>query len=346
MGEDKRFEKEIESQKSKPPLEVSSEEEFSALTEQIDSELANEGVKISARPLKAGMRLSKRYNVALNACPPRRAPQPGSFEPLEISIRIHDWMERRYGEKIKVPFQIGRVVMPLRGALYIINCPTTFGTVQFVCEPHNFGQARETLGTKAPPICNMVDLIEDLTADFARSLTAEEIIKVGVAFVIGMGAYSALRAINEVTYVREAAGDLDAAVFHLMEHKPQPGLSKWASLQAVEKLIKAYITCKRGSVQRKHNLQELADYAVTLGLSAPPKQYLADVQCPAVVRYGEVAVSVEEAAKAHLISLELCEVAAQCIGIALHRKMPVIPEPKVDGISLNQFLQKYATVEA
>ena len=57
----------------------------------------------------------------------------------------------------------------------------------------------------------------------------------------------------------------------------------------------------------------------------------------------KVAVSVEEALKSHLISLELCEVAAQCIGIALNRKMPVIPEPQVDGMSLSKFLQKHAT---
>ena len=39
-----------------------------------------------------------------------------------------------------------------------------------------------------------------------------------------------------------------------------------------------------------------------------------DVQCPAGVRYGEVAVSIEEACTAHLISLEVCEVSAQSIG--------------------------------
>jgi hypothetical protein len=189
----------------------------------------------------------------------------------------------------------------------------------------------------------MVDLVEDLTADFARSLTAEEVIKIGAAFVIGMGAYSALRVINDVDYVREAVGDFDAAVFHLVDHQPQPGLSKWASLQAIEKLTKAYIAQKGGTVRFIHSLQRLTDQAITLGLPAPPEQYLADVQCPAGVRYGEVAVSVEDALKAHLISLELCEGAAQCIGIALNRKMPVIPEPQVDGMALRKFLQKHAT---
>ena len=327
-----------------PPLVISSEEEFSSLVEDIDREMAAEGIKIPAPPFIAGLKVAKRYGVVLNACPPQRSPKPNCFEPLEISIRIHVWFEQRYGERVKVPFHIGRVVLPLRGALYLINCPTAYGTVRFVCEPHSFGQKRETIGVDEPPPCNMVDLIEDLTPDFACSLTGEEVIKIGVAFVTGMGAYSALGVVSDVEYVREAVGDFDAAVFHLMEHRPQPGLSKWASLQAVEKLIKAYISQRGEAVRRTHSLQGLYDQATSLGHPTAPQQYLTDVQCPAGVRYGEIAVSVEEAVKAHLVSLELCEVTAQCIGQVLNRSLPVIPEPEVDGMPLSEFLQKHVKI--
>ena len=188
----------------------------------------------------------------------------------------------------------------------------------------------------------MVDLVEDLTPGFACSLTAEEVVKISVAFVTGMGAYSALRVINDVEYVREAVGDFDAAVFHLVEHQPQPGLSKCASHLAVEKLVKAYISQKGGKVKYIHPLQKHFDQAANLGLPTQPKQYLEDVECKPGVRYGEIAVSEEEAIKAHLISLEICEVVAQYVGLALNRKMPVVPEPQVDGMPLSQFLQKYA----
>lgn len=343
MNDDIILDKEAEAPKPKPVLEISSEEEFLLLMEDIDRELASEGVEITARPFMAGMRITKRYNVILNASPPLRALISGSFDTLEISIRVHDWIKQRYGRRIEVPFHIGRVVLPLRGALYLINCPLTYGTVQFVCEPHTFGQARETVGANIPPICNIVDLVEDFTLDFAHSLNVQEVVKIGVAFVTGMGAYSALRVINDVNYVREALGDFDAAVFHLMERQRQPGLSKWASLQAVEKLLKAYIYQKGGTVKLTHSLQKLSDEATALGLPAPPKQYLEDVQCPAGVRYGEVTVSLEEAVKAHLISLEICEVPARYIGIALKRDMPVVHEPRVDGMLLNRFIQKHTT---
>jgi hypothetical protein len=330
------------SRNRKPPLVISSEEEFISLMEDIDREMVAEGIKITARPFMAGLKITRRYDVVLNACPPHRPPKAGCFDPLEISIRVRDWVERRYGERIKVPFHIGRVVLPFRGDLYLINCPTTSGEVQFVCEPHSFGQPRATLGVNNPPICNMIDMIEDMTPALARSLIAEEVIKIGIAFTTGMAAYSTLDVIRDVEYVREAVGDFDAAVAHLMEHRPQPGLSKWASLQAVEKLVKAYISQKGEAVKRTHSLEGLYDQAARLGLPTPPQQYLEDVQCPAGVRYGEVAVSVEEALKAHLVSLELGDVAAQCIGQVLNRSMPRIPEPQVDGMPLGEFLRRYA----
>jgi hypothetical protein len=312
-----------------------------SLIEDIDREMIAEGVKISARPFVAGLKITEQYSVTLDACPPRRAPKRGCFDPLEISIRIHDWIEERYGKRVNIPFHIGRVVLPLRGALYKINCPITYGHVQFICEPHSFGQRREAIGLNAPPTVNMIDLVEDLTADFAHSLTGEEVIRIGIAFVAGMGVYSALRVIRDVEYVREAVGDFDAAVFHLMEHEPQPGLSKWASLQAVEKLIKGYISQRGGHVRYVHSLQDLCDDAAKLGLPPPPQDYLKTVQCSAGVRYGEVAVSVEEAVEAHLVSLEMCEVAARGIGNLLKRRMPVIPEPRVEGMPLSQFLRTY-----
>jgi HEPN domain-containing protein len=309
--------------------------------EDIDSEMIAEGIKISARPFVAGLKITGRYNVTLDACPPRRPPKQGCFDPPEISIRIHDWIELRYGKRVNIPFHIGRIVLPLRGALYKINCPITWGHVQFICEPQSFSQPRDALGLNAPPTVNMIDLVEDLTRDLAHSLTAEEVVRIGIAFVAGMGVYSALRVIRDVEYAHEALGDFDAAVFHLMEHEPQPGLSKWASLQAVEKLIKGYISQRGNPVRRIHSLKELCEEAAGLGLPRPPEDYVKTVECSAGIRYGEVAVSVDEALKAHLVSLEMCEVAARYIGNHLKRRMPVVPEPRVDGMPISQFLRTY-----
>ncbi len=327
----------------RPPLMISSEAEFQSLMEEVDREMIDEGVGIPARPITAGLKITGRYDVVLNAVPGDKPILPGVYTPDQISLRIHDWMQKRYGDRLKLPFALGRVVIPLRGALYVIKCPVILGSVRFICEPRNFGQPRETIGVRSVPTCNVLDLIEDFTADLARSLTAEEVVKIGLSHVSAMGAFIALHAINDVRFVSEALGDLDAAVSHLTEHKPQTGLSKWAGLQAVEKLLKAYIASRGGAIQRHHRLKDHVADAVKQGLPQPPKQYIEDLQCPAGVRYGEVQVSVEEAGLAHMISLEMCEVAAQSIGQVLGRDMPKSPLPTIDGMPATEFLKKHAT---
>lgn len=310
--------------------------------EEIDGELIAEGVKIPARPLKAGLRITGRFDVVLNALPPDGPILPGVFTPDQISLRIHDWMRKRYGDRLKLPFTLGRVVFPLRGSLYIVNCPVVLGSARFICDPATFGKRRETLGVHTMPICNVVDLVEALTVDLARSLTAEEVVKLGLVHASAMAAFVSLHGIVDVQFVSEALGDLDAAVNHLVEHKPQAGLSKWASLQAVEKLVKGYIATKGGGIERHHRLEDHVADAVKLGLPQPPKQYISDVQCPAGVRYGQPVITTDDALSAHLISLEMCEVAAQSITKALGRPVPRCPEPMIDGVPAREFLKKHA----
>lgn len=326
---------------SRPPLTISCDGEFEALMEEIDQEMIAEGVGIPARPMMAGLKITRRYNIVLDVIPSNRAILAGVFTPEQISLRIHDWMRKRYGERLKLSFTLGRVVVPLRGSLYAIRCPVVYGSVRFVCEPGRFGQPRPSIGVRTVPTCNVIDLIDDFTTGLAQSLTAEEVVKIGLAHTSAMAAHIAVHAISDVQFATEAIGDLDAAVRNLMEHKPQAGLSKWASLQAVEKLLKAYITATGGTVQRHHRLGDHVGDAVKRGLPPPPKRYIVDLQCPAGVRYGQIAVSVEEANIAHLISLEMCEVAAQWIGKAMRRDMPKSAQPNIDGQPARDFLKKH-----
>jgi HEPN domain-containing protein len=327
--------------KQKLPLSIKSEQEFLLLMEEIDREMVLENIPITARPFRAVSKIALRYDAIFFPLPPNRPPKSNCFDALEISIRIHDWMKQRYGKRLNVYACLGRVVIPLRGALYSINCPIVYGTVKFVCEPHTFGQKRELVGVKEVSVSNILDSIENATPALAQSINTEEAIKITIAFTVGMGAYTALDSIKDIEYIREVIGDFHASVSHLMAHESQPGLSKWASLQAVEKLYKAYISQQGEDVKRTHSLQKLCDQATDLGLPSLPKKCINDVQCSAGVRYGEISVSVEDAVKAHLVSLEICEFVAQHIGKNLERKMPVIPEIKIDGVPLSQFCQQY-----
>lgn len=323
----------------KPPLALTSEAEFQRLMADIDAEMIQDGVPVAARALRAGLKVTSKYDIVLSVFPQEREIKPGVFTPDQISLRIHDWITRRYGDKLKVNFVLGRVVFPFRGALYAVRCPTVFGTARFVCEPSTFGKPRNPLGVNTVPVLNILDLIDGFTLNMAESLSGEEVIRIGAAFSTGCGAFHALQALMDVHFVGEAMGDLHAAANHLLATPQQLGLSRWASLQAVEKLWKAYIKSAGDPVKAHHILNDHAQQAAKLGLPMPPPEYMRDVQCSAGVRYGEVPVTVEEAVKAHLVSLEMCDVAAQSLGRILKRPVPRSAEPLVDGLPLTQFVK-------
>lgn len=330
------------SEKAKSKLNIASEEEFNVLMEEIDAALIAEDVPIATRPIRAGLEITKRYDIILDAFPEKKPIEPGVFTPEQVSIRVHDWVERRYGDRLKMSWDVGRTVIPLRGSIYVIKCPLVLGSVRFVCEPKTFGQKQETIGVRELPTCNVLDLIDGFTADLALSLTAEEVVKIGLVHSTAMAAYVSLDAIKDVKFVTEAIGDLLASVNHLIDPRQQTGLSKWASLQAAEKLFKAYIATKGEVFKQTHDLSKLSSHAERLGMTATPQRYIDDLQCAASVRYGDPPVATQDAMLAHHISLEICDVAAKSIGLAKGRSMPMTPMPMIDGMPAAEFLAKHA----
>ncbi|MDQ3813016.1 MAG: HEPN domain-containing protein [Armatimonadota bacterium] len=324
--------------RQKPPLILRCETEFEALMEEIDAQLSEEKVAITARPIMAGLKITERYDIELPLCPPRRAPKSNCFDSIETSIRLNAWFERRYGERLNVPFAIGRVAFPFRGAFYAVNCPTTYGTVAFICDPQTFGMHRPTVGVNRPPIVNILDMVEGMTPHMVQSVKAEEGIKLGAAMTQGIATFSVLRALEDVPLVPEVLGDLDAAVMHLVAIESHPGLSKWASLQACEKMVKAFLRQKGQVVKNSHNLDKLFKHAVNQGVPQPSSHYLDAVRCLPDVRYGRIPVKPLEANLSHLVSLELCEAVGRAIGKVLKRSLPIVSEPQVDGIPMRQFL--------
>lgn len=335
----------MDSKVRKPSLTIGSETEFQSLMEDIDSEMVACKVPITARPFKAGMIISDRYDIQLNAVPLRREPIPGDYSSGELSIRIQQWVDQRYGAKTALDLRIGTVALPLRGDLYVINCLKTWGNVKFIFSPTTIGEKRPSVEIDQPPTCNIVDIIDGCTPDLAKSLNAEEVLKCVIAFYNGMVAYTAMDAINDQPYIKPALADCEAAVGHLFTPHTNYGLSKWASLQAVEKLIKSYLTVKGQAFEKIHVLDTLYNVAQAAGLPKPPIKFINDIQCSPGVRYGEIIVNVDEAVLSHLVSLELCEVAARHIGAVIGRAIPTMKEPTVDGMPLSAFLRKYSNIK-
>jgi HEPN domain-containing protein len=154
--------------------------------------------------------------------------------------------------------------------------------------------------------------LEGVTAEFIKSLTDKECERLLEAYsrgVLGfsrMGDVQGTPHIEGALYCREAMDDLRQSASQLTTHSPNYGFSRWASLQATEKVLKSFIAQQGKKFKKTHDLVELAAIAVSAGLPAFSPQLLDEIQCKAEVRYSAATVGKAEALQAHYAALVFC----------------------------------------
>ena len=218
-----------------------------------------------------------------------------------ISEKVHGWYKRRYGDRLKNVFVTGKMAFFIRNDVWVFGFPTIFGKVELFAHQTASFPRHTTDGT--PAKYNVLDAIEGLPVGLRESLTDCELREVFDNFLLGMHANKGIQTLMGEVFVRNAIDDISAAVEHLRSEHPNCGLSKWSSLQAAEKIIKAAIRKLGGSFTNSHSLVKLTEQAVAAGISDSWSDFIPAIQCQAAVRYGEVLCSLTEAMDAHHASL-------------------------------------------
>jgi hypothetical protein len=283
------------------------ESEFEHMMEQIDQELRNKDVPIPSRPLHAVGDVSKRLNTEITIVPEPVPAIPGRYDRLTLAAHIDRWYQARYGDSLKVHFGPGSVALLIKGDPWKMVLPRIYGKVICVCDPDLEKYRNSPRITTGPqrPTYNVLWCIEDIPAGLASTLTENERREILQFFMKAHEALQDFENIRSKPYVNEAIADLNSATAFILQRPPQYGLSKWSSLQLVEKLLKSFLKLKNASIPRHHKLQEIAQIAKDHGLVPPNVALLASAQCTAGVRYGEVPVTLGEAISAHHASLDL-----------------------------------------
>lgn len=324
---------------------IKTEAEFQQLMESVDAGLRRENRAIAARPMLAWLRVSSRFDLGLSLPAPEREPREGSYAGDDLTIRCLRWFDQRYGHRLKID-PTWKMAIMLRGDVYRMRLPSVYGSVRAICSPRDFGCTRSNiLGSQAePPTVNILDLIDGLTEEYAKKLSDEELASILRCFQLGLTARNEIESVREINLVAEAIGDLQACVAHLFSDPAQYGLSKWASLEATEKIIKAFIGLKKGKFDKNHYLDKQATMAESLGLRAIPRVLLAKIQCSAGVRYGNPRVSLPEAVEAHHTALDVC------LGVSnqifLHRNYKPVMQLQPGKFYINGLLgRQYRCIE-
>ena len=284
-----------------PNLPPPSGPEFEVLMGEIDAKLAAEGTEIPGRPMMAVREVGLRYKVAMplggdvSRMPPDLRPQ------APLSEAINQWYRDAYGDKLNVDPCPGKTVVRLDGDLYTLRIPRIFGQVNFVTSRTFFNNPGISRG---PVTCNVAQLVDDLSQSKASRLSNDALSEIAISFERALpGLYTLENTPHELTQI--ALGDVGVAVGNLMTRQGRFGESKWASLQAAEKSLKAAIALEGATYKRTHGLGGLFDELSKVGIVVDPKPFVDAIQCTPGIRYGEETCTLEQALDAHRRSLDL-----------------------------------------
>jgi hypothetical protein len=211
---------------------------------------------------------------------------------------VNNWYRQRYGEALYMDTWVGRTVVEFAGAIWRLKVPLVLGRVRFVVDPRQ--------GLRG----NILDYFESdvatsLPVGLREGMSVADLRRVRDCFVRASRAFTVFT--SEDDMARSARANLATAVWRLTSRPADFGLSRWESLQAVEKLLKAALAKRNHTFPTSgkdgHNLKVLARMTKAVGVVVPEDSLLVRIQCPASVRYN-ASVSSAEALEAHYASLE------------------------------------------
>lgn len=284
-----------------PPAESMA---FEDLMAQVDQQLVGNGVDIPSRPIFAMMEVSKRFKIQLRGGPRTEHSTPQEVEEIAYAEAIHQWYERNYKARLNESPGPLRTALLVDGDLYSLRIPWQIGRVAYV-------STRQWLKNPSisgsPVTINVVQFLEGITPARAQRLSDKGLKEVWRSFNTAFPAAYTLTATDH-KLMCIARGDVESAVSNLMAMEQRFGESRWASLQAAEKIIKSAIDLKVAKFKQTHDLRELCKQLASTGLQFNADAQLAALQCWPGIRYGEETSTQKQALLAHQSSLELVNI--------------------------------------
>jgi HEPN domain-containing protein len=293
---------------------IKSESDFRGKIEIADRELAKKQTPIHARPFHAFDLLAVGYKGPLigSRIDPEKYP---NFVGPNLLKRITDWYKARYGERVCIPSDRGRVPVILREEIYLIRVPLVFGA----------------------PTIPILSFVEGLTQNMIKSFTEDERQEIRGAFEEGYelvyenqdlidwldsaGKLSVGQ--DALQLIHSAIQDRDTAV-RCLAGKWQMGhldtnSSCFHAQQYAEKMLKGFLVsknkCTLDQLRRKpygHNLKNILKKAAENSVIFSDLELDVDIlsKFSMEIRYTDPKVSLKAAVEAFWASLRIGSLSA------------------------------------
>jgi hypothetical protein len=241
--------------------------------DQVDADLAQEGISIHARSFHAWSRLQRESGII------------ASFGD-EMSQAISNFYSEKYGARSRMNTTIGRALVLLGHDAWALRFPFVAGTQKL----------------------DLLELLEDGTPGVVSRVTNEERALLESFVPAAFAAFNALKQVDPRVRADEAT-----AVDQAVDPRGDLGYSRWSSQQTLEKLLGAFISRRGGTVpsgrallKHPHELLPVVEAGEALGLPMLERSQLAKVECRAGTRYPRNRTTLKESVDANQASILIC----------------------------------------
>lgn len=296
---------------------INSEADFQSLMSAIDETLRNQGIPIPSRQLHALLKaatLTGQFHFGTQIPDVAKA---DDYSGDSLSMRVMNWMSAKYGERLKVDFNLGAVPIRLSGDSWLLHIPTIVGQVRIVCDP-NLSTAYPRLSSAnlsgEVATINLFQLVQGLSQTYAAGIDEKDARRLLDRFCVAQKEFGYIEAVcvsSELISI--ARTDLIEAATFAVEDPPSLGLSRWHALQGAEKSLKALIESRHQPFPKVHDLKKLAEIALPLGLTNIEPATICAAQCTADVRYDQKGSTIDQAINAHDAALSIAGKAASAM---------------------------------
>lgn len=284
------------------PERPTNEVEFDHMMDAVDKHLASLGIPPSQRGLRASRLVAIALQLELMPIIGYAVNRGEPFSQTDLGPRVLDWYSNNYGERNKVNFSPGSVVLNLDGTLWRISYPLIFGTVEFFISRDLNEGATDNVVARTAPRSNILRSVKDFTQQRANRLTDFQLLFIWNFWLAGYRAIETLEALHGHELFDQARGDYRSAVDTLMDGHPLNSV-RWNTAQCAEKIIKGLLASagktypKGGS--NAHDISHLGQLLRDNLSLEIPSPLLSTITCSPSVRYGEMNVDTNEAWTAH-----------------------------------------------
>jgi hypothetical protein len=284
------------------PVRPTDAAEFDDMMVSVDRHLAVHNLKLHQRAIYASrlVSIALGYNGVpiLGAHIDRGAP----FSPADTLQRVFEWYRENYGERNKVNFSPGSVVMNLHATYWRLKMPFVRGSIPLIIDRDlTLGNGEGVYRGPAPPR-NVLLQVENLTQAYATRLSDDELSYIWSEFHQGWDAVSCLTDLRGHELFNQARGDYAQSVETLLDARTL-SKARWDTAQCAEKIFKGLLAraghgfpTSRGKGHDIAHLGGLMKQHFGLNISTGS---LAAIHCPPMVRYGEMNVDPNEAWTSH-----------------------------------------------